>query len=217
MGGNSQAQGARAVAAVLLIAAAVALAACRTDVPGSITAHVFPENTKEEFLYCGGEGCSDGQAIRFDGAEWSSVQALFEPEASDSGTERRQIAAAIALMETIAGRQAGTSGDLGGTTWLTDSPDQLDCYSEAANTTNFLGLLEREGLMRRHRTLAPQMRGLLEYGHGGVLTHATGSIEDVASGERFAVDSWYFDNGVAPSVVPLDEWLDGWSPSGDGA
>ncbi len=203
--------------AVLMMAAAAMLGACRTEAPGSITGHLFSDNTKEAFLYCGGEGCAVGHTLRFEGADWSQVRALFDPASPDSETERQQIADAVALMETIAGRQAGTSGDLAGTTWLTDSPDQLDCYSEAVNTTNFLGLLEREGLLRRHQTLQPELRGLLEYGRGGLLTHATASVEDRATGERFAVDSWYFDNGKAPSIVPLDEWLDGWSPDETGA
>mgnify|MGYP006950043666 CR=1 FL=1 len=42
--------------------------------------------------------------------------------------------------------------------------------------------------------------------------HTTAVVEEVASGERWAVDSWFHDNGVAPEILELPRWKAGWSP-----
>ncbi len=33
-----------------------------------------------------------------------------------------------------------------------------------------------------------------------------------AAAEEYAVDSWFFDNGVEPVIIPLKLWRDGWRP-----
>jgi len=42
--------------------------------------------------------------------------------------------------------------------------------------------------------------------------HSTAAISDKASGKLFAVDSWFFDNGVPPVILPLEAWQNGWQP-----
>jgi hypothetical protein len=37
-------------------------------------------------------------------------------------------------------------------------------------------------------------------------------MTEIASGDRWAVDSSFFDNGHEPVILPLKEWLSGWEP-----
>lgn len=43
--------------------------------------------------------------------------------------------------------------------------------------------------------------------------HTTAVISETVSGRRFAVDSWFHDNGQPPEIVALDIWRWGWSPA----
>ena len=40
-------------------------------------------------------------------------------------------------------------------------------------------------------------------------------IEDLDSGSRYVVDSWFFDNGQPPHIVRLEDWYAGQDPVDD--
>ena len=42
--------------------------------------------------------------------------------------------------------------------------------------------------------------------------HTTAVIRDKRSGQLYAVDSWFLDNGKPPFILPLEKWKDGWDP-----
>ena len=44
------------------------------------------------------------------------------------------------------------------------------------------------------------------------MPHTTAVIEDIGTGTRYAVDSWFFDNGIPPAIVELSAWKKGWGP-----
>ena len=157
------------------------------------------------FSICYGHGCSSVADVTLGDHEWQSVRELFI-EVSTADHEREQVADAIARLETLVGGKTGTSADRGGTglAW----PGQLDCIDESANSTTYLQLFERERLLRWHSVDAQATRGWLLFGW----PHTTAVIREVASGEKFAVDSWFFDNGFAPAIVPLTLWRSGWTP-----
>jgi hypothetical protein len=154
---------------------------------------------------CYGHGCSQTTEVTLDESEFSSVRELFL-DVKHAAHEREQIASAIAMLEILAGAKTRTSTDRAGTglAW----PGQMDCIDESANTTAYLALFAREGLLRWHAVEANATRGWLLFGW----PHTTAVIREVASGERFAVDSWFFDNGAAPAIVPLTLWRSGWTP-----
>jgi hypothetical protein len=52
-------------------------------------------------------------------------------------------------------------------------------------------------------------RGLLLIGGW---PHTTAVMRERESGEAFAVDSWFLDNGEPPYIVSLAEWREGWRP-----
>jgi hypothetical protein len=92
-----------------------------------------------------------------------------------------------------------------------ESGNQLDCVDESTNSTTYLRMMERDGLLRYHRVGSRAARAR----SGGFIIgwpHFTAVIEEIASGEKWAVDSWFRNNGEPPEVVPLSLWRTGWEP-----
>ena len=87
-------------------------------------------------------------------------------------------------------------------------PGQLDCIDETSNTTTVLELLDRAGLLVWHEVRGPMSRFFVYDGW----PHTTAVIVETATGEAYAVDSWFHDNGQPAEVVPLEQWVAGWGP-----
>ena len=85
---------------------------------------------------------------------------------------------------------------------------QLDCVDEATNTTVFLRILESQRLLRRHEVGQPVTRASFSFDW----PHSTATVTERGSGRAYGIDSWFYDNGEDAVVVPLDQWLAGWSP-----
>ena len=191
---------------------AILIGGCSTT-PSSITRPISVDHTVEDFLYCGGYGCDKPHRIRLSEVQWAKVQVIFNETPRDADEERARIAEAIGLLEAMAGNQAGTLNDRGGTLPWLFAAGQLDCFSEASNTSNFLGLLARDELLRFQEVNEPRMRGL-PFTTSGFYNHATAVIEESETGDQYVVDSWFFDNGEPAVIVPLEDWLNGWSHDG---
>jgi hypothetical protein len=147
---------------------------------------------------CSDWGCKTRHRVQLSQPDWTSVQGLFRPPPRTPAHERRVIALAIARLERIAGESTATSVDRGGNS---QGPGQMDCVDESLNTQGYLRLLQKTGLLRWHR---PQGRALRSW---FVLDqHWSAVIRERASGERFAVDSWYGDNGEPPQIQPVLDW-----------
>lgn len=190
----------------LLASACLVLCACQGN--AALYPDAAPPPGPGRFSVCHNHGCAYNDTIGLTPEEWRQVRAAFSPPATDAPQERRQIARAIGLMERLVGARTGTENDKGGTFPGAFRSGQMDCIDEASNTTTYLRLMRADGLMRRHAVEAPATRGYFLFGW----PHTTAVVRDAATGERFAVDSWFFDNGVEPAVVPLEQWRGGWSP-----
>ena len=199
-----------AAAALGLIA--ILASGCMTATPTAISQPISQDNSTDSFLYCGGEGCQDPREIAFSSDEWARVRAVFAEPAADAAAERARIARAVALLEAAAGPKAGTANDEGGTPFWWPIDGQIDCFSETSNTSNFIGLMQRHGLLEHHRLSEPHLRGW-PFTASTPMLHATAVVEQIDTGARYAIDSWYFDNGELPDVVELQTWLDGWRPA----
>jgi hypothetical protein len=66
-------------------------------------------------------------------------------------------------------------------------------------------LLRDKGLLRLHVIRYPQHRGFIQ----GLFPHNTAVIQEISSGDRYAVDSFYHASGERPEIVPLQQWLAG--------
>ena len=193
--------------ALLLVAL---LGACSaTTPPPKMLQHISTKNSPESFRYCYGQGCYNNANIHFTAAEWAEIRQGFAA-VDDAAKERDALGRAIGRMEQIAARQAGTSGDRAGSEFFKVGGTQLDCYDEAINTSNFLGLLARDGLLQHHRVSQPIQRTWV----GGDLIHATAVVTETGSGRDYVIDSSFFASGTAASVAPVAKWQEGWIPPG---
>ena len=87
----------------------------------------------------------------------------------------------------------------------TGDPTQQDCVDEATNTTSYLLVLERNGLMKHHTVGTPFSKENLLRGVAG-WPHWTAVLKENASGQKWAVDSWIYANGENPAVVETEKW-----------
>ena len=152
------------------------------------------------FVHCYDFRCNSRQEVRFDAAHWARLRALFAPAPADAAAERQAIRRAIAMMERFSGAIAGTAVDKGGNAQDYELPRQQDCIDESTNTWQYLVALDELGLLRYHAADLKYRRIVW------FTTHWTAAVIERASGERFAVDSWYRDNGELPLIQPLDDW-----------
>jgi hypothetical protein len=154
------------------------------------------------FEVCYGFGCRASELFQPTGIEWQAVTDVFEPTPSTAAEERDRIRIAVALLETISGRHTRLHEDVAGNYPGFESDYQTDCVDESTNTTAYLRSLEDAGLLRFHRVEARRLRNYLLF-----FPHWTAVIEDLGDGRQYAVDSWYRDNGEAPYVQAIEDWL----------
>lgn len=169
---------------------------------------IVTEPTPAHFSVCHDYGCASVDQLALNGHEWQSIQHLFARTATSPDQEREFIARAIARFETIVGKRTGTWNDKGGDLKGLGQDGQMDCIDESTNTTTYLRLFAAHGLLHWHAVGAPATRGYFIFGW----PHTTAAVRENATGEEYAVDSWFFDNGVDAVVIPLQQWRDGWSP-----
>ena len=162
------------------------------------------------FSVCHEHGCAEVDQIGLSPQEWRSIQQLFSRTAMSPEMERQYIARAIARFETFVGRRTGTWNDKGGDLKGLGLDGQMDCIDESTNTTTYLRILQGARLLRWHTVEDRATRGWFIRGW----PHTTAVIRDTRSGELYAVDSWFEDNGKPPHIVPLQQWKDGWEPGG---
>jgi hypothetical protein len=159
------------------------------------------------FNICYDHSCRSLAWVKLSPEQWQQVRDVFAKPADTAAEERVQIAAGIALFERIVGALTGTAGDKGGNWKGLGLPGQMDCIDESTNTTIYLRMLQKYGLIRWH-TVDDRVTRWTPFSW----PHTTAVIKERASPERWAVDSWFLDNGEPPFVLPLETWRRGWKP-----
>lgn len=164
---------------------------------------VIPAAAPRPFQSCTDYHCDEVETVSLSARQWEQVRAIFAPTRSPA-EERQHIRAAVALLEIQVGGITGTSRDLAKNVAGAGQPGQLDCISESKNTTTYLQLINNDGLLQWHTVQERQLR------HPWILDlHWAAVIRDKSTGKRYAVDSWFLDNGQPPYIQPLDLWLSG--------
>lgn len=161
-----------------------------------------------QFEICQGGGCAQDDKVSLTPAEWQPVAILFVPAPANAQAERKQIALAIGLLEEIVGKKIGTSGDLAGTFDNSAYQGQQDCNDEAINSTTYMRLLQQNGLMQFHAIEDMRTRNFFFTGW----PHTTAVVREIETAERYAVDSWFYDNGHAATIVPFVLWKANYQP-----
>jgi len=176
---------------------------------------------------CFNYGCQAQVRIRYSDAQLEAVRQMLAA-AEDAGRERAALAVAIGQLYGWAGEQSAIRNDRGGDYADDAVYGRMDCIDHATSTTRLLRLLDARGWLRFHRVdeVARRWRFLI-FQHFtavveeirppiGIVATAAAAIPTALSGgrpaARFAVDSWFYDNGMAAVVLPLDQWLDGAGP-----
>lgn len=164
--------------------------------------------TLSQFEVCQGGGCLETNQLSMNDAEWRNVLQIFNTKAIKAEEERAQIAKAIGEFERIVGAKNGTAADLAGTFFDGKLTGQLDCNDEAINTTTYMRLLKANGLIALHEIEDTRTRNFFFTGW----PHTTAVIRDIKTNERYAVDSWFYDNGKPATIVTFAKWKANFRP-----
>lgn len=159
-----------------------------------------------ELMVCYNWGCSQKARVVFDVNDLASLRTLFD-EVETPPLERSAIALAIGLLGQIAARQTPIGNDRGGNSLDAELEGRMDCIDHAFTTTQYLELMQDLALLRFHRVGEPVERAPLLFD-----AHFAAQIEEIASGARYAVDSWFRGTGEPAVILPLDRWKAGGGP-----
>lgn len=190
----------------LAVLCLLAATAAQADV--FVREDITTEPTPKAYSLCYDHQCTTLVELALTPGEWRAIRRLFQRPPATPAAERAAIARAIALFETYGGRKTPTRNDKGGDLEGLGEEGQMDCIDESINTTTYLHILQREALLRWHVVEDRATRGWFVRGW----PHTTAVIRETPSGQRYAVDSWFEDNGMPPHIVPLEIWQDGWEP-----
>ena len=194
---------------VLLAPLALALAGCGSSPTIGLLEDHVDASTRGNFVVCAHYQCTARYNVAMTDAEWAQVRAVFDPPAADASTERQRIALAIGQIERIVGPKTNTAQDRPGATIITTRTNgQMDCIDESHNTSVYLHLMARDGLLKFHTVGQPIIRGHVI----DRWFHNTATVTDTATGVPWVIDSWFGANGEPADVVTADAWLSGWEP-----
>lgn len=175
----------------------------------------------ERVVVCYNYGCASQATVVYRESRLAQVRGLLD-DATSAAHERELLAVVIGRLLGWAGEQTPISADRGGNYKDAGVNGKMDCIDHATTTTRLLRLLEKRGWLRWHRVVEPERRARLL----AFFQHYSAVIEEVrkppfaagavlSGGARFAMDSWFFDNGRPAAIVPLEAWRDGEGPDVD--
>lgn len=159
------------------------------------------------FNICFNHGCQSLANVSLRHEQWQEIRKLFSPEPASPREERERIALAVGKLESLAGKLTGIDNDRGGSLAGLWTSNQMDCVDESTNTHTYLVMLKNDGLLKYH-VLADNARRF----RPRLYQHYTAVIEETATQKKYAVDSWFLDNGQPPVILPLSVWKQGWTP-----
>lgn len=160
------------------------------------------------FEICQGGGCAEVSKTSLTELEWNAVTRIFNKPALNAKEERQKIALAIGVLEELIGKKIGTAADLAGTFFNGNLTGQQDCNDEAINSTTYMRLLKQNGLMPLHEIEDIRTRNFFFTGW----PHTTAVIREIETAERYAVDSWFYNNGHAATIITFKQWKANFQP-----
>jgi len=194
---------------------AVVMGALRT---AALSVALAPAMAAETVPICYNYGCLSVAPAVYDEARLARIRDLLD-DATDAAQERALLAIAIGRLLGWAGEQTPIAADRGGNYADEGVHGKMDCIDHATTTTRLLQLLERRRWLRWHRVLEPEVRTRLV-----IFDHWTAVVEEVPrlpfrrsrrapeeqnlAPRRYAVDSWFNDNGEPAVIQLLDAWME---------
>jgi hypothetical protein len=204
--------------ALLLAFAITGLAGCTYEQEGPPKLHFEQFAAKPPAAntvdVCHAYGCKSQTPFTFSQADIVELSSVMNQVRRDDSPaeERRAIAYAIAWMERRVAPTVGTGSDRPSMDFAGSGDEgQQDCVDKATNTTSYLMVLDRNGLVHHHVIERPFAKDSINH-----WTHWAAVISEKETGERFAIDSSSGPNGDNPTVKAANEFYvpdddDGWS------
>ena len=159
------------------------------------------------FNICFNHGCQSLADVSLAPKRWQEIRTLFSPEPASPREERERIAQAVGKLEILAGQLTGIDNDRGGSMAGLWMRNQMDWVDESTNTHHYLVMLMNDGLLKYHVPAANERRF-----RPRLYQHYSAVIEETVAQKKYAVDSWFLDNGQPPIILPLSVWKQGWTP-----
>jgi hypothetical protein len=180
-------------------------------------AFCFGAEAQEQIEVCYNYGCVATTKVAFGTKQLAEVRDLLD-DAVDAAHERELLAVVIGRLLGWAGQQSPIWADRGGNYRDGGVFGGMDCIDHATTTTRLLKMLARRGWLRWHQVLEPDVRTrALIFDHWSAVIQeaprAPYKDDDPLTSKRYAVDSWFYDNGQPAVVMPLDAWMDWEGPS----
>ena len=201
---------------------------------GNAQAQANAEHGGETLTVCFNYGCYAQADVSFSEVQLAEIKASLR--AADAAAEREHLARALGRLYAWAGAQSPIAADKGGN--LADEAvyGRMDCIDHSLTTTRFLKMLEARGMLRYHQVEDRVLRSrflLFQHYAAQIVEHeaapraqvgeaVNNPLQAVASdaypadgarrAARFAVDSWFFDNGHPAVILPLANWMSGEGP-----
>jgi len=198
----------RAPFSLLVAGAVLTLGACTYEQEGPPSAHFEQFAAKAPHAntvrVCHAYGCKSQTEFTFSQADIAQLNTLMsQVKREDTAPEeRRAMAYAVAWMERRVAPAVGTASDRPSMDMLGSGDEsQQDCVDEATNTTSYLMVLDRNGLIHHHAIERPYAKDDLSH-----WTHWAAVIRERDSGARFAMDSSSGPNGENPTVKAANEF-----------
>ncbi len=175
----------------------------------SLHQYTSRQETPASFKLCHGFSCTYETDISIPNNKWNDIISNFSPSANNARQEKAQIAKAIAEIEIAVNKISGMNSDRAKAENFEQDQDQMDCLDETINTSRYLKFIEKEYVFKWHKTSNPIHRG---YFIDGMWPHNSATITEIKTNKVYAVDTYYFDEGIPPPIIPKDIWLDNWKP-----
>lgn len=176
----------------------------------------IPSPTLQKFSHCYSYGCEKIEELSLPTDTIDRLIKTFKVN-NTAKQERQNIAESIKIFEQDIGAIVGTDADKYGTFRIFEGENsqynplfQQDCVDESTNTTTYLMLLDQLNLLKFHAPGFPASRQ--PFTGGNRWWHQTATIIEINSEDRYAVDSWFEDNGYPAKIVPFSQWEAGWNP-----
>lgn len=179
---------------------ALPLSGCSATGASQTSAYSSP---RAALKVCSGFGCTISDRYALTEAELQKLASIMQGVGS-AADEREAIRTAIAWLENTSQKRLRLQRDVE-KAYQRDRGrrGQMDCVDESLNTTGYLSLMQKRGLLKHHRVRRHYAeRGLLIDGR---YPHKSAVIID-NSETSWTVDSWYEPGGGKPQVMPLSKW-----------
>lgn len=198
------------IAGCSLVVLAAALGACTYGLSSSKEQHFKLYQARmpkgDTVTVCSAYGCQAQTDYAFTRSEINGMIGVFnKAKRSDTPSEeRRAIGYVIAWIEQAVGRQIGTAADRKSIDFSgAGDSSQQDCVDEATNSTSYMLIMAKHGLIRHHSVESPISKGSLIDGRW---PHYGAHIIEKSSGKDWVVDSSMDTNGKLPIIMRAKDW-----------